>query len=253
MALASGARLGPYEIVSPLGAGGMGDVYKARDTRLDRTVAIKILTDTLAGDAQFKERFDREARTISQLTHANICTLYDVGEHEASLFLVLEYLEGDTLAAKGKRLPIDEALAIAIQIADGLSAAHASGIVHRDLKPGNVMLTAGGAGSTGSSQAKLLDFGLAKSAGRVPGLPGTGAPAIELAALSAPMTMTSPLTTQGAIVGTVQYMAPEQLEGKEADARSDIFAFGALVYEMLSGKRAFEGKSKAHLIAAIVS
>jgi serine/threonine-protein kinase len=259
MSLAAGARLGPYEIVSPLGAGGMGDVYRARDTRLNRTVAIKILTDTLAGDAQFKERFEREARTISQLTHANICTLYDVGEHESSMFLVLEYLEGDTLAgriaalgAKGKRLSIDEVLAIAIQIADGLSAAHASGIVHRDLKPGNVMLTAGGAGSSGSAQAKLLDFGLAKSAGRVPGLPGTAAPAIELAALSAPMTMTSPLTSQGAIVGTVQYMAPEQLEGKEADARSDIFAFGAVVYEMLTGGRAFQGKTLVSVMASIL-
>jgi len=259
MSLTAGARLGPYEIVSPLGAGGMGDVYKARDTRLDRTVAIKILSDTLAGDVQFKERFEREARTISQLTHANICTLYDVGEHESSLFLVLEYLEGDTLAAriaaldaKGKRLSIDDALAIAIQIADGLSAAHASGVVHRDLKPGNVILTAGGAGSTGASKAKLLDFGLAKSAGRVPGLPGAGAPAIELAALSAPMTMTSPLTSQGAIVGTVQYMAPEQLEGKEADARSDIFAFGAVVYEMLTGGRAFQGKTLVSVMASIL-
>src|SRR5215510_4403719 len=161
MALASGARLGPYEIVAPLGAGGMGDVYKARDTRLDRTVAIKILADALAGDPQFRERFEREARTISQLAHAHICTLYDVGQHESSAFLVLEYLEGETLAArldalnaKGKRLSVDDVLALAIQIADGLAAAHACGIVHRDLKPGNVMLTAGG--------AKLLDFGLAK-------------------------------------------------------------------------------------------
>jgi len=250
MAFAAGARLGPYEIVAPLGAGGMGDVYKARDTRLDRTVAIKVLSDAFAGDPQFRERFEREARTISQLTHAHICALYDVGQHESSSFLVLEYLEGDTLSArldalntKGKRLPLNEALSLAIQIAEGLAAAHACGIVHRDLKPGNVMLTAAG--------AKLLDFGLAKTGGRVPGVPGAGA-AIELAALSAPMTMTSPLTTQGAIVGTVQYMAPEQLEGKEADARSDIFAFGAVVYEMLTGGRAFQGKTLVAVMAAIL-
>src|SRR6516164_287828 len=157
MPLTAGAHLGPYEILSPLGAGGMGEVYKARDTRLDRTIAIKILPDTLATDPQFRERFDREARAISQLTHPHICTLYDVGEQQGTAYLVMEYLEGETLEQRLKKgaLPLDEALKIAIQIADALSTAHRRGIVHRDLKPGNVMLTKQG--------AKLLDFGLAKA------------------------------------------------------------------------------------------
>jgi eukaryotic-like serine/threonine-protein kinase len=230
-----GTRLGPYEILSALGAGGMGEVYKARDTRLDRTVAIKILPDTLAGDSQFRDRFDREARTISQLDHAHICALYDVGEERGTAYLVMQYLEGETLAdrlTKGA-LPLDQALQVAIQIADALATAHKAGIVHRDLKPGNIMLTKSG--------AKLLDFGLAK----------TGVATVSGTNLSM-LPTTPPITQQGSILGTFQYMAPEQIEGQEADARTDIFAFGAVVYEMLTGKKAFEGKSQASLIGAIM-
>jgi serine/threonine protein kinase len=233
--LAAGTRLGPYEILAPIGVGGMGEVYKSRDTRLDRTVAIKILPESLAADPQFRDRFDREARTISQLDHPHICTLYDVGEQDGTSFLVMQYLEGETLEARLKKgaLPLDQALQYAIQIADALATAHKPGIVHRDLKPGNVMLTKSG--------AKLLDFGLAK----------TGAPVIGGAGLS--MLPTSPpITQQGSILGTFQYMAPEQLEGQEADARTDIFAFGAVAYEMITGKKAFDGKSQASLIGAIM-
>jgi Tol biopolymer transport system component len=235
LALAHGNRLGPYEIVAPLGVGGMGEVYKARDTRLDRAVAVKILPETLAADPQFRERFDREARAISRLTHANICTLYDVGEQDGTAFLVMELLDGETLAARLKKgaLPLGEALTIAIQIADALGAAHRQGIVHRDLKPGNVMLTKAG--------AKLLDFGLAKATGPIAG-----------AGLSMLPTTPPNLTVQGTILGTFQYMAPEQLEGQDADARTDIFAFGAVLFEMLTGKKAFEGKSQASLISAIL-
>src|SRR5262250_2859906 len=193
MSFASGFRLGPYEVQAPIGAGGMGQVYKARDTRLDRAVAIKILPKSLASDPQFRERFDREARAISQLTHPHICTLYDIGESVGTAFLVMEYLEGETLEQRLKKgaLPLDEALKIAIQIADALSVAHQHGIVHRDLKPGNVMLTKTG--------AKLLDFGLAKTSGF--GIAGAG-----------PSLPTTPanLTAQGTILGTFQYMAPEQ-------------------------------------------
>jgi Tol biopolymer transport system component len=233
--LKSGARLGPYEVLAAIGAGGMGEVYKARDTRLDRTVAIKILPETLAADPQFRERFDREARTISQLDHPHICTLYDVGEQHGTSFLVMQYLEGETLEARLKKgaLPLDRALEYAIQIADALATAHKAGIVHRDLKPGNVMLTKSG--------AKLLDFGLAK----------TGAPVIGGVGLSM-LPTTPPITQQGSILGTFQYMAPEQLEGQEADARTDIFAFGAVAYEMITGKKAFDGKSQASLIGAIM-
>jgi serine/threonine protein kinase/Tol biopolymer transport system component len=233
--LASGARLGPYEIIVALGAGGMGEVYKARDTRLDRTVAIKILPDALAGDPQFRDRFDREARTISQLDHPHICALYDVGEQDGTSFLVMQYLEGETLAdrlAKGA-LPLDQALQVSIHIADALATAHRVGIVHRDLKPGNIMLTKGG--------AKLLDFGLAK----------TGASVLSGTNLSM-LPTTPPITQRGSILGTFQYMAPEQLEGQEADARTDIFAFGAVVYEMITGRKAFQGKSQASLIGAIM-
>ncbi len=234
LTLPVGMRLGPYEVLSPLGAGGMGEVYRARDTRLDRLVAIKVLPEALAADAPFRERFDREARAISQLDHPHICALYDVGEQDGSAFLVLQYLEGETLAdrlAKGL-LPFDQALKIAIEVASALDHAHRAGITHRDLKPGNVMLTKSG--------AKLLDFGLAKTRTLV-SVSGTMAP-----------TVAPNLTAQGAILGTFQYMAPEQLEGLEADARSDIFAFGAVLYEMLTGKRAFEGKSQASLIGAIL-
>ena len=246
MPLSSGARLGPYEILTPLGAGGMGEVYKARDTRLDRTVAIKILPETLAGDPQFRARFDREARTISQLDHPHICALYDVGEQNPSTgsgravaYLVMQYLEGETLETRLTKgpVPLTEALTTAIQIASALDTAHRAGITHRDLKPGNVMLTKSG--------ATLLDFGLAKAS----------APAIAvMAGAGGSMLPTTPpnLTAQGAILGTFQYMAPEQLEGKEADARTDIFAFGAVLYEMVTGKKAFEGKSQASLIGAIM-
>jgi Tol biopolymer transport system component len=236
MSLSAGSRLGPYEIQSPLGQGGMGEVYKARDTRLDRTVAIKILPAILAADLQFRERFDREARAISQLTHPHICVLHDIGHQDGTNFLVLEYLEGETLAERLKKgaLSLDHALSLAIQIASALDTAHRAGITHRDLKPGNVMVTKAG--------AKLLDFGLAK----------TAAPAISGAGLSMLPTTPRGLTAQGTILGTFQYMAPEQVEGKEADARSDIFSFGALVYEMVTGKRAFEGSSAASVVAAIL-
>ncbi|MDO8795816.1 MAG: protein kinase [Vicinamibacterales bacterium] len=236
MTLQSGTRFGPYEILSALGAGGMGEVYKARDTRLDRTVAIKVLPEALAADPQFRERFDREARAISQLEHPHICALYDVGEQAGTAYLVMQYLEGETLAdrlATGA-LPLDQALKTAIQIASALDKAHRAGIVHRDLKPGNLMLTKAG--------AKLLDFGLAKSS----------APVAAGAGLSMLPTTPANLTMQGTILGTFQYMAPEQLEGQDADARTDIFAFGCVLFEMLTGKKAFEGKSQASLIGAIM-
>jgi serine/threonine protein kinase len=234
MPLTSGTKLGPYEIQSPLGAGGMGEVYRARDTRLDRTVAIKILTDGLEGSPEVRQRFDREARAVSSLNHPHICALYDVGHQNGIDYLVMEYLEGQTLAARIQKgpLPTADLLRTASQIADALDKAHRRGIVHRDLKPGNVMLTKSG--------AKLLDFGLAKS-GEV--LQGD---------IDSSPTMSHPLTAKGTIVGTMQYMSPEQLEGKEADARSDIFSFGAMLYEMATGKKAFEAKSHASLIAAIL-
>jgi serine/threonine-protein kinase len=237
MPLAVGSHLGPYEILSALGAGGMGEVYKARDTRLDRTVAVKILPSALAFDRQFRERFDREARTISQLDHPHICTLYDVGEQDGTSFLVMQYLEGETLEQRLKKgaPPLEQSLLWMIQVADALDKAHRAGIVHRDLKPGNIMLTKTG--------AKLLDFGLAKAS----------QPAVAGAALSMLPTTPPTLTAQGTILGTFQYMAPEQLEGQETDGRTDIFAFGAVAYEMLTGKKAFEGKSQASLISAIIS
>src|SRR5262249_11515910 len=234
MPLQPGTKLGPYRIVAPAGAGGMGEVYKGADTRLNRTVAIKVLPEHFSQDPEMKQRFEREAQTIAAMNHPHICTLYDVGQQDGTEFLVMEYLEGETLDTRISRgpLPLDEALKVAIEIADALDKAHAQGVTHRDLKPGNVMLTTSG--------AKLLDFGLAKLKQQTTS-PDTPAPA------------GANTTTPGTIMGTMQYMAPEQLEGKEADARTDIFAFGALLYEMASGKKAFEGKSKAHLIAAIVS
>jgi Tol biopolymer transport system component len=238
MSLLAGARLGPYEILAPLGAGGMGEVYKARDTRLERDVAVKILRTGEPSSEEMKQRFEREAKAISQLSHPHICALYDVGSHEGTEYLVMEYLEGETLAnrlAKGP-MALEQMLPIGIQIADALDRAHRQGIVHRDLKPGNVMLTKGG--------VKLLDFGLAK----------TLAPPTAPTGLTSLPTMAPPqhLTQQGTILGTFQYMAPEQLEGGEADARSDIFAFGAVLYEMATGKKAFEGKSQASLIGSIL-
>jgi Tol biopolymer transport system component len=229
MSFLPGARLGPYEVIAPIGAGGMGEVFKARDTRLDRSVAIKVLPAEFSNNAQLRVRFEREAKTISQLNHPNICTLFDVGEG----YLVMELLEGESLADRVERgpLPIPEVLRLGAQIADALDRAHRAGIVHRDLKPGNVFITRSG--------AKLLDFGLAKS--------DPQAAAFDAA------TQQKPLTQEGTILGTFQYMAPEQLEGLEADARTDIFAFGAVLYEMATGKRAFDASSRTSLIAAIVS
>jgi eukaryotic-like serine/threonine-protein kinase len=239
-----GRRIGPYQLATKIGAGGMGEVYTARDTRLDRTVAIKVLTAHLADDPHARERFQREARAVAALNHPHICTLHDVGSQDPSTgfgqaidFLVMEYLAGETLAerlAKGP-LPLDRALQYAIQIADALDKAHRQGITHRDLKPANVMLTTVG--------TKLLDFGLAKLR------PAVG----EVVGMSAAADVSSSLTRRGTILGTLQYMAPEQLEGKPADARTDIFAFGALLYEMLTGRKAFEGTSQASLISAILS
>ena len=227
MTLSAGTRLGPYEVVAPLGAGGMGEVWRGRDTRLDRSVAIKVLPAEFSENAQFKLRFEREAKTISQLNHPNICTLYDVGDG----YLVMELLEGESLAerlAKGP-LPLEQVVRYGVQIADGLDKAHRAGIIHRDLKPGNIMITKAG--------AKLLDFGLAKG----------------VTNLDVETTQLKPLTEEGTIVGTFQYMAPEQIEGGSVDARTDIFALGAVLYEMATGHRAFEGKSKAGLIANILT
>jgi eukaryotic-like serine/threonine-protein kinase len=235
VAIRTGQHLGPYEILSAIGAGGMGEVYRARDTRLDRIVAIKILPNDRAARADMRERFEREARTIASLNHPHICTLYDIGHQEGTDFLVMEYLEGETLAECLKKgpLPLDQVLHYAIEIADALDKAHRKGITHRDLKPANIMLTKSG--------TKLLDFGLAKLKASP-----TASPLSQLP------TATDSITAQGTILGTLQYMAPEQLEGKEADARTDIFAFGVVVYEMATGKKAFEGKSQASLIAAIL-
>jgi Serine/threonine protein kinase len=239
--IAPGTRLGPYEIVSPVGAGGMGEVWRARDTRLDRSVAIKVLPQELAANAQFRLRFEREAKAISQLNHPNICTLHDIGEEQGTSYLVMELLDGETLADRLSRgpLPLADVLRYGIQIADGLDRAHRAGIVHRDLKPGNIMITRGG--------AKLLDFGLAKASGAHVIAPVAVDGETEMKASRAP------LTAEGTIIGTFQYMAPEQLEGEPADARTDIFAFGAVLYEMATGRRAFEGKTRTSLIAAIVS
>src|SRR5262245_13667721 len=236
MPLAVGTRLGPYEILAPLGSGGMGEVYRAKDTRLDRTVAIKILPSHLSSNADYKQRFEREARAISSLTHPNICGLYDVGSQNGTEFLVMEFLEGETLAhrlSKGP-LPTDQMLRYAIQIADALDKAHKQGIVHRDLKPGNIMLTKSG--------VKLLDFGLAKVIATAERLPG----------VSQLDTQQRDITTEGTILGTIQYMSPEQLEGKEVDSRTDIFAFGSVLYEMATGQKAFSGKSQASLMSSIL-
>jgi serine/threonine-protein kinase len=236
MSLASGTRLGPYEILAPLGVGGMGEVYRACDTRLDRTVAVKILPAHLSSDVTLRQRFEQEAKAISSLNHPHICALYDVGHQDGTDFLVMEYLEGDTLAKvleKGP-LPLAQVLKYGVEIADALDKAHRQGIVHRDLKPGNIMITKSG--------AKLLDFGLAKAA-----LPLASGATLTVAAMR-----TTPVTQQGTIVGTFQYMSPEQVEAKELDARSDIFSFGAVLYEMLTGTRAFPGKSQLSVASAIL-
>src|SRR2546422_6389589 len=238
MTLTAGSRLGPSEIVSAIGAGGMGEVYKARDTRLERTVAIKVLPQQLSSSPEVRQRFEREAKTISQLSHPHICALYDVGNQDGVEYLVMEFLEGETLAdrlLKGP-LPTEQTLRYGIEMADALDKAHRQGIVHRDLKPGNVMLTKSG--------VKLLDFGLAKAVG----------PVSQQSGLTSLPTMAHAqnLTQEGTILGTFQYMAPEQLEGKEADARTDIFAFGAVLHEMATGMKAFSGTTQASLIGAIL-
>src|SRR5271170_1860711 len=247
MALTSGTKLGPYEIQSPLGAGGMGEVYRARDTRLDRTVAVKVLASHLSSSPELKQRMEREGRAISSLNHPNICQLYDIGSQNGTDYLVMEFLEGETLAEKLQKgaMPLNEIFKIGIAVAEALAVAHRNGIVHRDLKPGNIMLTKGG--------AKLMDFGLAKPLGVQSTASGSGsAPSFTAAAtLSGPSPL-SPLTTAGSIIGTIQYMSPEQIEGKEADARSDIFAFGAVLYEMVAGKRPFAGKSQISLASSIL-
>ena len=251
MTLTSGTKLGPYEIQSLLGAGGMGEVYRARDTRLDRTVAVKVLASHLSSSPELKQRMEREGRAISSLNHPNICQLYDIGSQSGTDYLVMEFLEGETLAEKLRKgaMPLAEVLKIGIAVAEALAVAHRSGLVHRDLKPGNVMLTQGG--------AKLMDFGLAKplgttASGSGTAGSGTAAPSFTAAAtLSGPSPLT-PLTTAGSIIGTIQYMSPEQIEGKEADARSDIFAFGTVLYEMVAGKRPFSGKSQISLASSIL-
>ncbi|MFZ0805632.1 MAG: protein kinase, partial [Candidatus Sulfotelmatobacter sp.] len=250
--MSSGTKLGPYEIQSPLGVGGMGEVYRAKDTRLDRTVAIKVLPAHLSSDPELKLRMEREAKAISALQHANICTLFDIGTQDGTNFLVMEYLEGQTLAerlVKGA-LPLDQVLKIGTEIAQALEKAHQQGIIHRDLKPANIMLTKAG--------AKLMDFGLAKPgmakpelsiASKAAGTFTPSAPTVNLASLTS---AASPLTQKGSIVGTFQYMAPEVLQGAEADARSDLFSFGCVLYEMITGRRAFEGKSQLSVFTAIL-
>lgn len=246
MSLSPGTKLGPYEIQSPLGAGGMGEVYRALDTRLNRTVAIKVLASAIPSSPELKLRMEREARAISSLNHPHICQLYDIGMQDGADFLVMEFLEGETLAERLRKGPIalSEIFKIGIAIADALAVAHRQGIVHRDLKPGNIMLTQSG--------AKLMDFGLAKPLGLTSTSSSSAAPSFTAAAtLSGPSPL-SPLTTAGTIIGTIQYMSPEQIEGREADARSDIFAFGAVLYEMAAGKRPFEGKSQLSLASSIL-
>jgi eukaryotic-like serine/threonine-protein kinase len=236
MAVGPGTRLGPYEVTAAIGAGGMGEVYRARDTRLDREVAVKVLPSHLASSPQRRERFEREARAISSLSHPNVCTLFDVGQHDGFDFIVMEYLEGESLADRLGRgaLPLEQVIRYGAEIAAALDAAHRRGIVHRDLKPGNVVLTRAG--------AKVLDFGLARIATE----------SVSDANAPTQATALKPLTEEGALLGTMPYMAPEQLEGRPADARTDVFALGAVLYEMATGRRAFAGTSRASLIASIM-
>jgi serine/threonine protein kinase len=246
MALSAGTKFGPYQIESPLGEGGMGEVYRARDVRLDRAVAIKVLASHLSSSPELKQRMEREARAISALNHPHICQLYDIGSQDGTDYLVMEFLEGETLAERLRKGPLllPEVLKIAIAIAEALTFAHRQGIVHRDLKPGNIMLTRAG--------AKLMDFGLAKATSPSLGVSASSAPVLSAARTMSGASQMSPLTTAGAIIGTIQYMAPEQLEGKEADARSDLFAFGAILYEMVTGNRPFAGRSQISVASAIL-
>jgi len=240
--LTPGTRLGPYEIVAPLGAGGMGEVYRARDTRLGRDVAVKVLPQHLSSSAEVRARFEREAKTVSGLNHPHVCVLHDVGREGTTDYLVMELVEGETLAQRLSRgaLPVPDVLKLGAQIADALDRAHRAGVVHRDLKPGNIMLTRGG--------AKLMDFGLA----RATGLAGAGNGSGALGGMTQSPTIAQPLTAEGSIVGTFQYMSPEQLEGREADPRSDLWALGCVLYEMTTGRRAFDGATQASLISAIM-
>jgi Tol biopolymer transport system component len=242
VSLTAGSKLGPYEIVAPLGAGGMGEVYRARDPRLGREVAIKVLPAHLSEHPEVRARFEREARTVSSLNHPHICVIHDVGRDGATDYLVMELVEGETLTQRLERgaLPTAEVLRIGGQIADALDKAHRAGVVHRDLKPGNVMLTRAG--------AKLMDFGLARSTGLI----AAGGSGSKLGVSQSP-TVAAPLTAEGSIIGTFQYMSPEQLEGRETDARGDLWALGCVLYEMATGKRAFEGRSQASLIGAIMN
>ena len=239
MPLAPGVRLGPYEIVSQLGAGGMGEVYRARDSRLDRSVAIKILPARFAADPQFRDRFDREARTISRLNHAHICTVHDVGHQELAsgesptVYIVMEYVEGETLSLWMRRTPrpsVDAIVDIAVQVARALVAAHASGVVHRDIKPENVIVRSDGS-------VKVLDFGIARIAESQPSVDG--------------LTVAGE-TAAGQMMGTTKYMSPEQARGLPVDARTDLFSFGVLLYEMLSGSAPFEAETAPDTIVAIL-
>jgi pimeloyl-ACP methyl ester carboxylesterase len=243
MALTVGTRLGPYEVVAPLGAGGMGEVYRARDTRLGRDVAVKVLPSHLSENAEARARFEREARVVSTLNHPHICVLHDLGREGGVDYLVMELVEGESLAQRIARgpLPIAEVLRLGAEIADALDRAHRAGVVHRDLKPGNVMLSRSG--------AKLMDFGLARENQRAGILARSGS---GPGAASQSPTVVTPLTTAGSFVGTSQYMAPEQLEGREADERSDLWALGCLLYEMSTGRRAYEGSTQASLISSIM-
>src|SRR5262249_37815135 len=234
-----GRKLGPYQIQSVLGAGGMGEVYKAKETRLNRRVAIKVLRRYLSERADLRQRFEREARAIAGLNHPNICALHDIGREEGIDFLVMEYVDGETLSHRLRKgpLPTEQLLRTAVEIATALDQAHRQGVIHRDLKPGNIMLTKTG--------AKLLDFGLAKQ--NRPPLTRWDYRGAESA------TESESLTEEGMILGTLEYMAPEQVEGKETDTRTDIFALGVVIYEMATGRKAFEGDSKASLTAAILT
>ena len=243
MPLSPGTRLGPYEITAPLGTGGMGEVYRARDSRLGRDVAVKVLPAHLSESPESRTRFEREARVASSLGHPHICVLHDIGREAGIDYLVMELVDGESLAERLARgsLPTTEVLRIGAQIADALDCAHRAGVVHRDLKPGNVMLSRAG--------AKLMDFGLARAGSAIRVSPTSHDAATAIA--QSP-TIAQPLTAHGALVGTFQYMSPEQLEGREADARSDLWSLGCVLYEMATGKRAFAGESHASLISSVM-